>query len=132
MRNDAATPAAAVVLQAPASLPFVPLAAAVISLTLYATAGRAAEVQQLKRRDADREYVSVIGKRSKPRELFLTPEARHALKAYLAARGHDGNDALDDVIAFQALHPVMHGGRGKIHDLAEFGIAARGILSERA
>jgi integrase len=63
-------------------------------LTLYATAGRAAEVQQLKRRDADREYVSVIGKRSKPRELFLTPEARHALKAYLAARGHDGNDAL--------------------------------------
>ena len=75
-------------------------------LTLYATAGRAAEVQQLKRRDADRDYVSVVGKRSKPRDLFLTSEARHALKAYLAARGHDGNDAL-----FVGHHPNGRGNR---------------------
>lgn len=56
---------------------------------LYSTAGRISEVAQLNRSDVGdghAESAIVIGKGRKPRTLFFTPEARHAIQAYLKER----------------------------------------------
>jgi integrase/recombinase XerD len=56
---------------------------------LYSTAGRISEVAQLNRNDVGdghAESAIVIGKGRKPRTLFFTPEARHAIQAYLKER----------------------------------------------
>jgi len=57
--------------------------------TLYASAGRLAEVSTLDRKDvADgrRSEVLITGKGNKQRFIFLTPEAQQAIAAYVAAR----------------------------------------------
>jgi len=57
--------------------------------TLYSTAGRLSEVTKLTRSDAGdgrAESAIVVGKGSKPRTLFFTPEARAAIRAYIAER----------------------------------------------
>ncbi len=62
-------------------------------LTLYATAGRAAEVRQITRAQVEgAEQVEVKGKRRKKRVLYLTDEAQRTIAAYLRARGQDGNN----------------------------------------
>lgn len=56
---------------------------------LYSTAGRLSEVAQLNRNDVGdghAESAIVIGKGRKPRTLFFTPEARHAIQTYLKER----------------------------------------------
>jgi integrase/recombinase XerD len=56
---------------------------------IYGTAGRIGEVCQLKRKDIQdgrRKEVQVIGKGDKRRNLFITPEARAAIAAYVATR----------------------------------------------
>lgn len=56
---------------------------------LYSTAGRLSEVAQLTRNDVGdghAESAIVVGKGRKPRTLFFTPEARHAIQAYLKER----------------------------------------------
>lgn len=60
--------------------------------TLYASAGRIAEVASLNRKDvADgrRREVVVTGKGRKQRFIFLTPEAQEAIRAYIEERKDD-------------------------------------------
>ncbi len=60
--------------------------------TLYASAGRVAEVASLNRKDvADgrRREVVVTGKGQKQRFIFLTPEAQEAIRAYVEERKDD-------------------------------------------
>ncbi len=60
--------------------------------TLYASAGRIAEVAALNRKDvADgrRREVVVTGKGNKQRFIFLTPEAQHAIATYVKERQDD-------------------------------------------
>ena len=57
--------------------------------TLSSPAGRISEVAQLNRNDVGdglAESAIVVGKGSKPRTLFFTPEARAAIRAYLKER----------------------------------------------
>jgi site-specific recombinase XerD len=62
-------------------------------LTLYATAGRAAEVRQITRAQVKgAERVEVKGKRAKKRTLYLSPDAQQAIRAYLNQRGDDRNN----------------------------------------
>ncbi len=61
--------------------------------TLYATAGRAAEVASLQRADVAQgqaTQVEIIGKGNKKRTLILTQPAQKAIQAYLAARTDSG------------------------------------------
>lgn len=60
--------------------------------TLYASAGRVAEVASLNRKDvADgrRREVVVMGKGQKQRFIFLTPEAQEAIRVYIEERKDD-------------------------------------------
>jgi|YelNatPaOPRAMG01_1025707.scaffolds.fasta_scaffold01660_17 site-specific recombinase XerD len=60
--------------------------------TLYASAGRIAEIASLNRKDvADgrRREVVVTGKGQKQRFIFLTPEAQEAIRAYIEERQDD-------------------------------------------
>lgn len=60
-----------------------------VVLTLYASAGRVSEIVNLKRKDVQdgrRDTIKIIGKGSKPRYIYLTPEAQAAIVDYTAAR----------------------------------------------
>lgn len=64
--------------------------------TLYASAGRVSEVAGLMRKDVQdgrRGEAEIVGKGDKPRVLYLTPDARSAIGAYVRARA-DTDEAL--------------------------------------
>lgn len=75
---------------------------------LYSTAGRISEVTKLTRNDVGdgrSESAIVIGKGSKSRTLFFTPEARQAIKAYI-------NERKDSDRALFVSHSRRQGGLG--------------------
>jgi integrase/recombinase XerD len=64
--------------------------AEVLFYTLYLTGMRVSEVLQLEVEDADKSYITIKGKGSKYRTIFIPPKLQEILKAFAEDRGEKG------------------------------------------